>query len=394
MKIKLLLLIMLLSLPVFSLSAFDYGLLLDTDTASEYTDTFSFSTALIPWFSIPLGNGNLFLSARGAVEYEGETWTLVPELMRTEFAYRFDGIDLKTGRFQYSDPLGFIANGLFDGAQVLFDIGEGRLGAGIWYTGLLYKRTANITMTESETASFNIDLDYSDFANTYFAPRRLFAAVDWENPVLKDLVRLKTSLIGQFDLSANENLYHSQYLALKAAIPVKSFTFDLGGCLELAQADELFQFSYAGEFGASWTPPLNIPNKLALLARFSGGSMNDTVSAFVPITTVDQGNILKAKLSGLSMIRLEYTARLHESFSINFQNSYFILSDSETFQGLPAGRDGRFLGDELYGIFIWSPFSDLQFKGGGGIFMPFMGNADPNSDLLWRVEFSMSLAIF
>jgi len=393
MKIKLFILLLLFFLPLLSLSALDYGLVLEADIAGEAADPFSFSSSLIPWLSMPLGNGNLFLSARAAAEYKGETWTLAPELLRTEFAYRLNGIDLKAGRIQYSDPLRLVANGLFDGAQVLFDIGEGSLGAGIWYTGLLYKKTANITMTESELASFNTALDYADFANTYFAPSRLFAAVDWEHPALADLIRLKASLIGQFDLSANENLYHSQYMALNAAVPISSFIFNLGGCLELAQVSDNFQFSSAWEIGFSWTPPLSIPNKLSLLGRISGGNVDDVVSAFVPITTETQGNILRAKLSGLSMIRLEYTARFLESLSFNVQNSYFILSDLETYQGLPTGRDGYFLGDELYVFLTWSPFSDLQIKGGGGIFMPSLGNADPESNLLWRVELSISFAI-
>jgi len=398
MKVKsfsfLLIILLLLLLPVLSLSAVDFGLLLEGSAAREITDDWNFNAVAIPWFSTPIGAaGDFYISARAAAEFKGDAFTFVPELMRTEFAYRWDTWEIKAGRIQYSDPLGFIASGLFDGAQVSMDVGQGSLAVGVWYTGFLYKKTAAITMTEPDLTAYNTDLDFGDFVGTYFAPGRLIAAVDWEHPSLAELFRLKASLIGQFDLSANNSLYHSQYLALKAGVPAGSFVFELGGCFELAQAAGLFQYSFAGELGISWTPPLSIPNRLTLLGRFSGGTVNDTLKAFVPITTSPQGNILKAKLSGLSMISLEYTARLHESFSLSLQNSYFILSDLGTYQGLPAGRNGYFLGDEVYVSFVWSPFSDLQLKGGGGIFMPSLGNADPKGNLLWRAELSLSFAI-
>jgi hypothetical protein len=128
--------------------------------------------------------------------------------------------------------------------------------------------------------------------------------------------------------------------------------------------------------------------------RFSGGTVNDTVRAFVPLTTQPQGNILKAKLSGLSMLNLDYTARLQESFSFSLSSSYFVISDMRTYDGIPGGRDGYFLGNEFYGKLVWSPVSDLQIRAGGGVFLPMLGNADPQGGLLWQVELRVSLALF
>jgi len=395
MKTKLLTCVLFLGLlPALFLSAADFGLFLEGSFAREITDEFEYGAALIPWFSTPLGTAaDFYISAKAGAEYKGDAWAVIPELLRTEFAYGWDSGEIKAGRILYSDPLGFIANGLFDGAQVSLDLGEGSLGAGVWYTGLLYKTSAAITMTEPDLTAYNTDLDYADFANTYFAPRRLLAALDWEHPALAERIRLKAALVGQFDLSGNENLYNSQYLALKASVPINRFSFDLGACAELAQAADLMQFSFAGELGISWMPPLQFPNRLMLVGRFSGGTVDETITAFIPITTVSQGNILKAKLSGLSTINLEYTARLHQSFSVGIQNSYFILSDLGTYQGLPEGREGHFLGDEVYGFLVWSPFSDLQIRGGGGVFLPSLGDADPKGDMLWRAELSLRLAL-
>jgi len=386
--------VFLVLLPAFFLSAGDFGLLLEGSAVREINEEFEYGGALIPWFSTPVGAaGNFYFSVKAGAEYKGDEFTFVPELLRTEFAYRWDGGELKLGRILYADPLGFIANGFFDGARVLMNLGEGSLGAGVWYTGLLYKTTANITMTGPDLGIYNTELDFGDFMNTYFAPRRLLAALDWQHPAVAERIRLKAALIGQMDLSGNEYLYHSQYLALKAGIPAGRFSFDLGACAELAQAAGQMQFGFAGELGISWMPPLSIPNRLMLLGRFSGGTVDDTITAFVPITTVAQGNVLKAKLSGLSTVSLEYTARLHKTLSFSIQDSYFILSDLGTYQGLPSGKEGHFLGNEVYGFLVWSPVSDLQLRGGGGVFLPSLGDAEPDSNMLWRAELTLSLAL-
>ena len=399
------------------LSAFDWGLqlnqTLDAEGVTDESNDILYSASLIPWLSTPLGPagskaGKLYLSAGISIlytsEYTDKTTFFVPELLRTEFSWRTGaGHEIRLGRMLYSDPLGFIASGLFDGARFSFAVKNNTLGAGVWYTGLLYKRNAIITMKNDELLSYHQELDYKNFGNTYFAPRRLMAAFDWENPYLAPWLRLKASLIGQFDLSGSDELYHSQYLALRASIPVHSFLFDLGGCFGLAQNSGSNNVSLAGELGIGWALPTRITDQLKLSGRFtsgnhSTGTKDSSLAAFVPVTTVSQGDILKAKLSGLSMIRLEYTARLHETFSFNLASSYFILSDSETYQGFSevssAKLDGRFLGNEFSGRLVWSPFSDLQFYLGGGIFLPVMGNAASGSGALWRIELNAALAIF
>ena len=399
--------LILLLLPAFSLSAFDWGLQLNQTAEFEgvssedfrAADDFQYSGTLIPWVSAPLDSpkgGHLYLSGGITAEYTDKTWYFMPELLRTELTLRAgENGELKLGRIQYTDPLGFVVNGLFDGASFSQNTKIGALGAGVWYTGLLYKKSAYITMTDDELVSYYEGLDYSDFGNTYFAPRRLLFALDWDNPYVAQMLRLKAALIGQFDLSGSKDLYHSQYLSLKASVPVSSFVFDLGGCLELAESSDETKISLAGEFGIGWMLPTPIRDRLMLTGRLSSGTVEDSsLAAFVPITTVSQGDVLQAKLSGLSMIRLDYAARLHESFSFIIASSYFILSDLGTYKGLPAGRDGHFLGNEFSGRIIWSPFSDLRFNLGGGVFLPSMGNTESPDGFLWRVEMSAILTIF
>jgi len=401
-----LLIITLLVLPLPYISAWDWGLLMDQTAGlesvagGEVIDGFSYIGTLIPWFSTPLRDaGSFYLSGGASLEYDSGKPIFVPELLRTEFNYRIrEYMEISAGRIPYTDPVGFIASGLFDGARLSLDTGYGNVGVGFWYTGLLYKKNAQITMTGNDMAIYTSTLDYTNFMDTYFSSRRLVAAIDWEYLDIKEWLSLKLAFIGQFDLNGQDEKYHSQYLAAKASIPVRNFAFNIGGTLEFMEItgiSQQFKIGLAGELGAAWMPPSSIPDQLSLTARFSSGTFNsgNTLAAFVPITTEAQGDVLSAKLSGLSMIRLEYSARLHDTFSINVASSYFILSDLATYKGPPPGREGHFLGNEFSGRLTWSPFSDLRLSLGGGIFLPFMGNAD-KGDPVWRINLNALVVIF
>ena len=380
--------------------ALDIGLRIDQDASYESYDsenTLMYKGTLIPWVSALFGDGGrLYLSLGMTANYENKEWTFPPELLETELRLRFgDTRELRAGRLYYSDPLGFIAKGLFDGAVYSQDIGgAGRLSAGAWYTGFQYKKRAHITMTEEELDRYNEKFDYGNFSDTYFAPRRLLAAVDWEQWARSELIRLRVSLLGQFDLSGKIRLYHSQYLAVKAALPVKSFVFELGGCAELAENAQNYQVAFAGELGIAWMLPTPIHDRLSVTGRYSGGAVSKTISAFIPFTTDPQGFIVKAKPSGLSTVQLNYTARLHRSFSLQVWSTYFIVNDLVTYNGIPGGKDGYFLGNEFYGQVVFSPFSDLQIKAGGGAFVPSLGNARKDGPILWQVDLSVIMALF
>jgi len=402
-----------LILPAVSLHAFDWGLRLnqsfeieDAGTDAEnLADNISYMGTLIPWVSLPLGaadnsKANLYIAAGLTLEYAEGNPYFIPELLRTELVYRMgEGKEFRFGRMNYADPLGFIANGLFDGARFSFDFNKSTIGAGLWYTGLLYKRNANITMTKNDQASYIEDLDFKNFADTYFAPRRLVLAMDWENPYIKPWLRLKGAFITQLDLTGRDELFHSQYFALKSSFIVKDFVFNAGGCFGLAELvannETEMKISMAGELGVGWKMPTRLNDWINFTARVSGGTGEDNkLLAFVPITSESQGDVLSAKLSGLSLLRLEYTARVDESFSFNLATTYFVLSDLGTYSGRPDGRDGHFLGNEFSGRVIWSPFSDLQLHLGGGIFLPQLGNSGSSNGVIWRVDLAAALAFF
>ena len=409
-------LLMVFSLPV-SLAALDFGLLVDQGARVGGTEktAFSYEAVFIPRFSFLLGDssdqqfGEGIITAGMTLGTEEEEFYCIPELLRTEFSWRFGTAKITAGRMLYSAPFAPAAEGLFDGFQFLYDNQMGTFSAGAWYTGLLYKKKTNITMTMEDTQDYHGKLDYDDFFGTYFASRRMLAALGWEYPAIADLVSARLAVITQFDLNnrtendTNEKLYlHSQYLTAKAGMSFGQFMFELGGALELAEysakAGSGFNIGLAGELEVFWTAPTPFLSLLSFTGYFSSGTMESgPLAAFTPVTSKPYGAILEAAPSGISMLSLDYTARLHKTLSAGFTFAYFIRSDLGTYVQYPVDMDNDdeyFLGSEYFARLIWSPVSDIQLNLGGGVFLPVTGNAAPEREPQWRVQLTALLALY
>jgi hypothetical protein len=356
------------------------------DQNAEYSgsgdDTaFTYKGIAIPRVTGWIGDaGDFYISA--GFSYKNNPWGFVPEILRTDFNWRSGDTELTIGRMAYDDPLGYIASGLFDGARFSQNTDFGEFSVGAWYTGFLYKKRANIEMTDNEYTANNIAIEYNkDFFNTYFAPRRVLAAVDWEHKGLMDRAIARLSLLGQFDLT--DEKVNSQYLAGKATVPYGAFSFDFGGCFELIEANNEIGSAFAVEAASAWR---NDVHYLSLGAKYTSGE-GDTLAAFLPLTTNTQGQILKPKLSGIAMLSLDYTARLNETFSVGLYPAYFMLTDQ--------GSEGkRMLGGEIFGALYWSPAPDIGINLGGGAFLPSLGNVVTDEKTYWRVELNVVLSLF
>ena len=401
--LKVILLLAVFILP-FSLSAIDFGLVANVYSAygdmgaggveaEDDENTLEFKADILPRLSFLIGDSaEFFISAGlslGVSSEADEEFYYVPELLRTEFNMRFGNYGIKAGRMNYSDPLSFITVGLFDGFQFNLNSDIGKFSIGSWYTGLLYKKNADITMTDNDLTI------YSD-ADTYFAPKRMIAAFEWDHPSIAEILRLNAAVIGQVDL-ADSDQYHNQYLILKAGVPVKSFLFELGGGVEFSQSNDEFNIGLAGDFGVSWMLPTNIVSRLSLNCKIAGGEVEDSLKAFTPITTRYFGNIYKQKMTGLSIVSLDYSARLGETVGLNVSGIYFVRNDL-AFNSYPVNSDieddGYFLGPEIFARVVWSPLSDIQFNLGGGAFLPILGNVGSDEKPQWRVELTAILALY
>jgi hypothetical protein len=384
-----------------TLRAFDFGVVFNQDAdismhAGDAGDNaLELSSAIIPRFTALIGKtGDLYVSA--AVNYSPDGLGVIPELARADFSFSAGGADVRLGRMFYSDPLGVIAGGLFDGARVSFITGAGNIHAGAWYTGLLYRKRAAITMTANELQDSYVKADTGDLANTYFAPARVLAALDYAHPSLAGVVSLKAAALAQFDLG-DEKL-NSQYVTAALSVPLKSFVVDLGGCFELIQYKDEMKPAFAGDFGVTWILPAALEKHLKLSARYSSGVSDDeSGGAFLPLTTVPQGETVEAKLSGLSLLSLDFTGRLARSLSANAAFTYFIRNDLGTYRYYPAdnsGLEGYFLGAELFGRVIWVISTGARLNFGTGVFLPALGDVNPDADVLWRTKVNLAISIY
>ena len=394
------LLILLIIIPC-SIWAGDFGLIVDQRVGfggvTGDNNQFDYTGVLLPRFSTLVGNnGELFISAGLTVDYSSEEWTFIPELLRTEFQWIFAMGDFRVGRMFYSDPLGIIATGLFDGAQITFDTMAGSFSAGAWYTGFLFNDRANIAMTYSERQSLDASLDFDNFADTYFAPSRALFALDWEHRyVAGGFLRAALSLICQFDLTDED--VNTQYLALRLTYPLGALLFNLGGSLGFAQVSGDNQTFLAAQAGLEWTLPTSFASRFSLLGRMASGITNDeSIHAFLPVTTISLSPVLQSGVSGLTMIHLDYSARFNRQFALSLSSYYFIRNDlytDDSFVSI-AGNDGFFLGNEFFARLFWIPASDVQLNLGAGLFLPSMGNVAPDVGNAWRIEFGLSVSLF
>jgi len=367
---------------VSSLWAFDVGLTLDQNAYYSSDATFVYKGLAIPRLTGLMGDiGEFYFSA--GINYQSNPWGYVPELLRTELFWSQKSMELSFGRISYSDPLGFIASGLFDGERFSYHTDMGTFGFNAFYTGFIYKKRITIEMTPEDEKSNNAAID-GYFSDGYFAPRRILAAIDWEHQGLGERVYARFSFLGQFDFTGAE--LNSQYITGKIIVPFKIFTISFGGCLEFLDYSGNKDHAFAAELGTAWR---TASKNFSVLARYSSAK-SDSMADFVPVTTNAQGQIAAKKLSGISMLSLNYTSRLQQTFTISFTPSYFFLSDFKN-------TNGKFLmGPEFFGAFYWSILPDVNVNLGGGAFMPSLGNAATETNdkkLLWRVELNLVLSL-
>jgi hypothetical protein len=401
-----LLFFLLLLITPLPLAAADFGLLLGqymeantagSDNAAPAPGGFEYQANILPRVSFVFNDENdLYVSAGLSLNYEKEFY-FVPELLRTEYSHHTVSWELIVGRMYYADPMDFVANGLFDGARFSYNTPAGVFSLGAWYTGMLYKKNANITMTAEDQVSWDTPLNYSDFAKTYFSSRRFLSSVDWEHPSLAERLRLRAAVALQVDLTGNDARYHSQYLIVKASMPVKSFLFELGGSFENAIDDSSLHIAFAWDMGIFWNLPTELKSRLSLTGHFAGGNTGGFIAAFVPVTGTLYGSVIQTKLSAMSILGLEYTARIMESLGASFGMSYFVRNDLGTFMAWPvnpADNNGHFLGSEFILRLVWSPVSDVQLSLGGGVFAPGMGNVNPDEKPKWHADLTAVISIY
>jgi len=172
----------------------------------------------------------------------------------------------------------------------------------------------------------------------------------------------------------------------------------LGGCFELIEYNDEKTPAFAADIGLIYILPANLEKHIKLSWRYSSGvSENKTIGSFLPVTTVPQGEIIEAKFSGLSLLSLDFTGRMAKSLSLNTAFTYFIRNDLGTYRYYPVTDDdskGHLLGAELYGRLIWNITSEIRLNFGTGVFIPSLGDAKPDADVLWGAKLNLVFSLY
>jgi hypothetical protein len=316
---------------------------------------------------------------------------------RTELNLRpASRVFLSLGRQRFQDPAGLTASGLFDGAGGSVNLGICRLSLGAYYTGLLYKETANIIMTSHDQETYEKPLD-AEGLEGYFASRRVLLALTGEFPDITSRISLSAQALAQIDVNDSAEKLHTYYGELRFGVePLDPLHITLGGIGELAQGPDEVRGSMAALAGADWEVPGNLPDLFSAEFLWTAGNHGEQLRAFTPVSGTNAGRVFDGGIGALLKAALSYRVRPVPAFSAEAGLTYFIRTDLETLgdADLAGESESRLLGGEVYGSVVWAPDSVFRFSGGGGVFFPGWGGAfREGTPVRWNVKFGLMVSL-
>ena len=388
---RILLPLLLFCTAVFAFSI-DFGVLVDQQFEMNNT-TADYNPILIPWFSWNTDNGvSLYLSGLLSLQYNkfkdgsGSSLDLFPEFSRFSLSYRHAGFYAAAGRIAYTDAMGMIASGLFDGSKIEANIPVGTISAAALYTGFLYKKTAEINMTADDIAANSMPWNISDFGS-YYASKRLLTSLRLDLP-LAEYNTITFEALTQIDLNNREDSLNSQYTAVMAELYPQGKSGFIFGLLFEAMENRKGEFNAA--FGAMFRYKTDVPGFLNdgfnVTMKFTSGSWGKTFTAFTPVTSHSQAKFLPLSISGLGMFSTDYTVLFHRTLKAEASFSYYMRTYKD------PELKGVFYGGEVWGSIVWQPFSELRLLFEGGAFFPNMGNIFSGTDTLWKARAGLVLS--
>jgi len=399
MRRALFLLVLLLCVigAVFSL---DFGLLMDHEIEAT-NDLFFYSPSFTPWLSWD-GGKNVSVYASGILFFEYNNYYKIGDsgwgkpvfmfdLARTALNWNInENTLLELGRVKYDDVLGFTAAGLFDGARLEMALPQGVISAGLFYTGLLYKETALILMTANDKSRY--DAAWDNDASYYFASSRLLAATRWDMPLFGDANTLSAEFLAQFDLNNSDDYLHSQYVeAAYEFYPTESIGLSAGVLLEIMENKQGAAAAFGLYAGMGMEIPGALNDWLNVNIKFTSGSTDKTFPAFMPISSISQGEVFEEPLSGLMLVSGDYSFRINKAMYTEAFLRYYIRTYNDNDNG--PSSNGNFYGGEIWASFAWQPFDDVRLTVGGGVFLPGLGNVYPKgTDPMWKVSAILTMS--
>lgn len=385
-------------------AAWDFGLNFteEFETSGGDDTILAWAQTAVPWFQTAPGeNFSLYLSADFILEYAdggvvdpGDAWKPLFRPNRSFFLWKpAAAFFVEAGRLWHQDPLGIIAEGLFDGARFTMNLGQHTLEASALYAGLQHKDAAKIIMTEGDLNDHLKD-------DAYLAPRRLLTSLFWQSRQAGLGSVLDAGGLAQFDLrdGGGEKL-NSQYGLGKFTVTLaRVFDLSLGGVIGAKQQDSGNALSLAGNLSAAWALPGPLVDRLVLEGYVSSGSGDTGLAPFFPVSSVPAGDVFTPGQAGLATAAVRYQTASLNTLYLEIKGIYFWRTTTDIIPGVAAvpqegGTGRKDLGAEMYLSAGWRPFSDLGFTLGGGIFLPSGPVKEAGMKTLWQVKAAAVLSL-
>jgi hypothetical protein len=376
------------------------NLTVDTELYKVPVHEYTYSGKFSAWYSRRAGRNSSFF-IQGSLDMKNETLIaasdalmVTVELDRLEYSFMLGDIFFANiGRVPFRDFLGFAADGNFDGANVVFNSGNHTFSGGVFYTGLLYKETAKILMS---------DADREDYINnSYFAPKHYLFSVGYNYSRPK--FELGLNILRQADIH-KDVLLQSVYALEKFSFrPTENININFNTAMGIIIQLDGFQLGFAPSLSVFYMLNGIFPGRLGFECVWYSGNLNNKKE--MPVITRKQiGYIYDPELTNLFSFKAQYLAGLTKSFSFETSLAFFFRTSTNLIPNYwfysefenSANTDKYLLGEEFVFTVLCSPVSDISFNIGTGLFFPGSGMNSVYSEISpvrWDIRLGLLLSL-
>lgn len=366
-------------IQVAILGALDYGIDFE-NTSTHLTEeagfTFAQRNTATAWLSGTSEDWQFKVAGlyKFAGDYQADSSIVVPYRFDISNAYLqllLPGVlgdnimtNIQFGRFGFSDNSQRILSGTADGATARFISGLLESSVQLGYTGLQYRKDANVVITESDLADTNNP-------EKYFAPGRIFGAGRLKFLELVERHDLGIDVVGQFDLRSGDWAHTFYAEVFGEGRPLQWFKWR-SYLIGQLWVDDLVQPAMAAGARFQFTFPAVLGLILVQNTEWASGTGGD-LRQFAGINQTPVARILPLAFGDVISASLNAQIRPARGVTLSlvgnglFRASSSVPADS---LGMPVGASSRYVGTELTGQFDWTISSEFKWGLSGGAFFP------------------------
>ncbi len=422
--------LILLLIPVFSLSAYDqtwgarldlnlefpaiagssFGLFSEDDARIWYRGRWSPAANMEVDGGVGFSNAVLFgITTDLKFSYHGFYYTIFPILEKLNFYGNSGMFGYKAGRQLVVDPAGLIVEAPFDGIDFSVDIGRHIFSAGVGYTGLAFRNYASSDYFMTAT-----DIKRTD---TLVTPR-MMEYLAWDMPGAASWLNLSAFFLAVQDLTSVEdqaayknNRFNSMYMELYSrGFLGEAFLYDLTLVGQYGTYGTATVLGGIGRLGLSWLPGSHSRLGVDIIGSTGdewgnrdfyllGQTTGNELSQYLPVSIVStQGFVVEFELGNQTSLGVFYSNRPSDTFSWELRTTTFLrtaIGPVSTLMVPSSTTEGHFLGQEGLLSFFWRPKADFGWDLNLGVLYP--GNPitldseiEPYFPVLYRVGFDWS----